>query len=550
MPLHLRWKDSLNDYHTWWVSLILLTVPMALVCLLMLSSVRSGQAEQAQQRALAVLADLEILLDHVNGGLINLQLDSSPGCGLDQRQAMQREAYRLPGIEGFLRVDADNRLLCTSWGPVAEPVPMAALTDGLGLHLSLERRVPVIDRPGLLIYRWDARGEARAAVLSTAALRQMLDRVRHADEALVIGHREQDTPLLAEGPLSSGRRFAATQALGSLEPLLWQRLDDGSRLIQVRSNQDAKLSVALIYRPATLLSVIRLERWAVLSVLLLSLGLTLAWTLLRRHRLEQVDHQIRLGLARHEFEAWFQPIVDLHSGQWLGAEALARWRRDGQMVLSPVEFIPEAEASGQIRELTARMTWQSCQLLNRLVPQAPDCYISINASPHALGDHSRGFAERLKQFFPALTADHLRVEMTESALDPDHRAAVREALVELDALGCVIGIDDFGTGQAGLDYLSDLPFSFLKLDKRYVQAIDTDSIDFRLLQSIVQLAGSLGLSLVAEGVETPAQADWLKARGVRYAQGFLYGRPMPADDFYAAFLDHQWAQAKRPRRVV
>lgn len=536
MPLHLGWKDSLTDHWTWLVSLLLMVVPVTLVCLLMLSSVRTHQADEARDKSLAVLADLDILLDHVNGSLITLQLDNSAGCSAARRQAMQGEAYGLPGIEGFLRIDAGYRLVCTSWGPLDEAAPLTALHSGLGLHLSLERHIPVVGRPGLLIYRWDARGVATAAVLSSAALRQLFDRVRLAGEAIMIGHRDQTRPLLVEGALSPLNRQAAETMLERDDRLIETALGSQSRLVQVRSSQDAKLSVSLIYPPPTLWSVIQLERWAVFSILLLSCALTVAWVLLRRHRLEQVSHQIRLGLARHEFEAWFQPIVELETGRWLGAEALARWRRDGQLVLSPVEFIPAAEASGQIRELTAIMAWQSCELLNRLVLQTTDCYISLNASPHALGEQSLEFADRLRHFFPALSARHLRVEMTESALDPNRRAEVREALARLDALGCVIGIDDFGTGQAGLDYLSDLPFSFLKLDRRYVQAIGTDSIDFRLLQSIIQLAQSLHLTLVAEGVETPDQADWLITQGVQYAQGWLFGRPMPADDFYAAFV--------------
>jgi len=536
MPLHLRWKDSLNDYWTWCVSLILMIVPVTLVCLLMLSAQRVNQTDQARERALAVLADLDILLDHVNGSLINLQLDNSLGCSVERRQMMQREAYGLPGIEGFLRIDAGYRLVCTSWGPLSSAQPLDVLQPGLGLHLSLERRIPVVERPGLLIYRWDARGVATAAVLSSAALRQLFDRVRHANEAIVMGHRDQTRPLLVEGALSTLNRQAAEAVLARDDSLIETALNPRSRLVQVRSSQDAKLSVSLIYPPPTLWAVIKLERWAVFSILLLSCALTLAWVLLRRHRLEQVSHQISLGLARHEFEAWFQPIVDLHSGQWLGAEALARWRRNGQFVLPPAEFIAEAESSDQIRPLTAIIAWQSCELLNRLVPQAPNCYISINASPLALGAHSLEFADRLQRYFPALMPHHLRVEMTESALDPSHRSQVREALGKLDARGCMLGIDDFGTGQAGLDYLSELPFHFLKLDRRYVQAIGTDSIDFRLLQSIIQLAWSLDLTLVAEGVETPQQADWLRAQGVNYAQGWLYGKAMPAGEFYSAFV--------------
>ena len=139
MPLHLRWKDSLTDHWSWWISLLLMVLPVTLVCLLMLSTVRSHQADEARDRAQSVLADMDILLDHVNGSLINLQLDNSAGCAPERRQAMQREAYNLPGIEGFLRIDAGYRLVCSSWGPVEQATEEAALQTGLGLHLSLAR---------------------------------------------------------------------------------------------------------------------------------------------------------------------------------------------------------------------------------------------------------------------------------------------------------------------------------------------------------------------------------------------------------------------------
>lgn len=535
MPLHLRWEDSLKDRWTWIVGAAILVLPTLLVTWLLVSSARLSQANLAERAAVSILSELDILLDHINGRLIGLQL-SRRDCSEDHRRHMHRAAYILPGVEAFLMADDQGQFYCSSWEPVQPVQPIVGLNRGLGLHLSLERWIPVIKQRGILIYRWGADGHATLAVLSWAAVRQLLDRAQFPGDTVFISHTGQPVPIAINGLLSPDQRLRVNAVEPSRTDARHARLDDAFRLVRVRSVNHSELSVGYLYQPRTLAQVVRADYGIVAAVFLLGIALALAWVSLRRHWLEQIEHQIQLGFKHNEFEAWFQPIVDLRTGHWVGAEALARWIRAGQAWVSPLEFIPAAEDSGQIRELTRRITVQSCQLAERIAERHPDFYVSINTSPNYLDEEVLSFAEQIQHRFSSLSARNLRVEMTETGLDSDRRRQVQATLEGLDRLGCELGIDDFGTGQAGLDYLSDLPFHFLKLDRRFVQAIHTDSIDFRLLESIIRLAHSLELTLIAEGVETEEQAQWLRLQGIHYAQGWLYSPALPAHVFSETFL--------------
>jgi len=537
MPLHLRWEDSFKDRWTWIVGLMILILPTLVVTWLLVSSARVNQANQAERAANAILSEFDILLDHINGRLISLQLNSRD-CSADLRREMHRAAYILPGVEAFLFADDQQRLYCSSWEPVEPPQSIAGLEQGVGLHLSLERWIPVIKQKGILIYRWGVDGHATLAVLSWVAVRQLLDRAQYPGDTVFISHSDQAIPIAINGLLSPAERQRINALTSSNSDTQHHRLNLQSRLVQVRSGHHSDLWVGYLYQPRTLLQVARDELGIVAAVSILGLALSLAWVTLRRHWLEQIKHQIRLALKHNEFEAWFQPVVDMRTREWVGAEALARWIRNGQAWVSPLEFIPAAESSGQVRELTRRITMQSCLLAEQIIPHRPDFYVSINTSPNYLDEEVLVFAEEVQDHFSNLSAKNMRVEMTETGLDSERRDQVRTTLERLDRLGCELGIDDFGTGQAGLDYLSDLPFHFLKLDQRFVQAIHTDSVDFRLLESIVQLAHSLNLTIIAEGVETEKQAQWLLDQGIHYAQGWLYSPALPAQVFQEMLLSN------------
>lgn len=237
---------------------------------------------------------------------------------------------------------------------------------------------------------------------------------------------------------------------------------------------------------------------------------------------------LRSAIKKQEFVLHYQPIVELASGRMAGAEALLRWpRHDGSQVMRPDAFIRVAEDCGLIRSLTAYVLERMAIEAPAFIRQHPDGYISINLSPADL--HDERILDQLRQLSetPGITARNLMAEITEhSFLDPKHAS---ENISAIRALGIRVAIDDFGTGFSSLSHLTTLTTDCLKIDKVFVDTIGTDSATSEVALHIVRIAHSLGLTVIAEGVESQLQADFLYEHGVKYAQGWLFSQAQPME---------------------
>ena len=234
---------------------------------------------------------------------------------------------------------------------------------------------------------------------------------------------------------------------------------------------------------------------------------------------------ITAGLDRDEFIPYFQPIVELVSGRLAGFEILARWQHPHFGLILPDRFIPEAEFGGQIGRLM-------CQILEkafRSAPAIPDpIFLAVNVSPHQLHDPilpSQISALAEASGFPL---GRLHVEITESALVGNIEVAQMISR-ELKALGCRISMDDFGTGYSSLRHLQVLPIDKLKVDRTFVRLMTRERESRKIIAAILGLGHSLGMITVAEGVETEDQARMLQLLGCQLGQGWLYGKPQPAE---------------------
>ncbi|MBU2097268.1 MAG: EAL domain-containing protein, partial [Gammaproteobacteria bacterium] len=237
--------------------------------------------------------------------------------------------------------------------------------------------------------------------------------------------------------------------------------------------------------------------------------------------------QIRLGLKRDEFFLTYQPVVDISNGRWLGAEALLRWkRRDGEIVM-PDAFIPIAEQSGLISQLTMRVINLVETDMSALLTAEPDFFVTINLSARDLqSERTLDLLMNLKRNSGAKSGQ-LVVEITERMLvDPEQAA---RSIQTIRSRGIHVAIDDFGTGYCSLSYLETMSFDALKIDRLFVEAIDKQAATSPVVLHIIEMANTLGLKIVAEGVETREQADYLREHGVHFAQGWLYSKPLLAE---------------------
>lgn len=244
----------------------------------------------------------------------------------------------------------------------------------------------------------------------------------------------------------------------------------------------------------------------------------------------ELTADLRRALTRDELYLEFQPIVDLRRGLVDGVEALVRWQHPVRGRIAPLDFIPIAERTGLIGPLGWWVMRTSCAQMRSWLDSgmaSPAQHISVNVSPLQLAepDMARRIARILDE--TGLDPRQLQLEITESVL-VDEPAALVADLTELMSLGVRIAIDDFGTGHSVLAYLRDLPVDVLKIDKAFVDSIDTDPSRARLTTGIAQLAQALNLTIVAEGIETAPQARMLREMGDLLGQGFLFSRPVSA----------------------
>ena len=232
--------------------------------------------------------------------------------------------------------------------------------------------------------------------------------------------------------------------------------------------------------------------------------------------------------------AAYQPIVSLTEDRYVSIEALARWTHPVRGVVPPVAFIPIAEETGLIEPLGHLMLEQSIQQLStwRRTAGTPDLVMSVNLSPRQLTDPAVAdrVAEMLERY--ALPPSALTLEITESALMEDPDLAAR-TLTQLRDLGVGISVDDFGTGYSSLSYLRRFPVTAVKIDRSFIESITMSRDDEAIVEGIINLAHTLGLTVVAEGVETVEQMQLLRKLGCDLAQGYLFSKPRPGGELAA-----------------
>ncbi len=255
----------------------------------------------------------------------------------------------------------------------------------------------------------------------------------------------------------------------------------------------------------------------------------------------QLETDMRRGLMDDEFFLVYQPQIEMKTGRACGIEALLRWRDPERGVIAPGEFIPIAEESGMIQALGARVLRDACRQVVQWHKQGMILRLSVNLSVQQLQHDSWLSIVEDALAASGLASRYLDLEITESVIitHPDKAVAT---LARLKQMGVGITVDDFGTGYSSLSYLARLPIQSVKIDQRFVHGLEKNANDEAITQAIIALSHSLGLRVIAEGVETPAQFDFLKRHGCEEAQGFLIGKPLEEPEFRSWWGLHEARQ--------
>jgi diguanylate cyclase (GGDEF)-like protein len=257
--------------------------------------------------------------------------------------------------------------------------------------------------------------------------------------------------------------------------------------------------------------------------------------------LVSLEADLHVALERHELQLLLQPIVDLRTYKMVGAEALLRWHHPVENVLAPSRFLPIAEEAGLMVPITRWIIVRVVKLAaewRRRLPANQDFFISINLSPAALRDpeFSDYVASVLRDI--KLPASLLKFELTEAALI-GNVAVARETLDRLHGMGIQLMLDDFGTGYSSLSHLQLFPFDFVKIDRPFVNRTGADQANTGMMAALVQVAGSLKLTAIAEIIETEAAAKALQEMGCDYGQGYYFSEPLEPEEALQRLLGQQ-----------
>jgi sensor c-di-GMP phosphodiesterase-like protein len=240
--------------------------------------------------------------------------------------------------------------------------------------------------------------------------------------------------------------------------------------------------------------------------------------------------ELAQAIRNGELVPYYQPIVDLTTARVVSAEVLVRWRKPNGTLVPPAQFIPLAESSGLIVELTRALMRRVCAEAGSAIGARPGFRIGFNLSARHFMDE--GVVEDVRAIFAPspIRLDQVLLEVTErQALD--NLAMARRVIASLQGLGVHVGIDDLGTGHSGLSYMLKLGVDFIKVDKMFVDALDTERYSATIIETLVSLARDMRMDIIAEGVETFEQVQNLRDRGIRKAQGYAFAPPLPGPSF-------------------
>jgi sensor c-di-GMP phosphodiesterase-like protein len=496
-------------------SIVVGALPIALSVLLAQHHGRRTEEDLLRGYASSVLSRSERITLQVYASINKLvQARNGDPCSPAQIALMDQIDLTSSDLQAVGYIEAD-RVICSSLGSFEQTIPITTSAphprgqDGVVLYTQASLAVAkgmtftIVEREGY------------AAVVHEAI---PLDVATESDRVSLATYSTRNNSY------RSVRGVVKPEWLRHTNPAGVASFDDGTYLVALAASQRYP-SVAVAAVPLADIGLQTRKLGAVLLpfAVLAGLALGVATFLLVRRQME-MPALLRRAIAQREFFLVYQPIVELDSGKCIGAEALIRWRRGDGTLVPPDAFIPVAEATGLIERITEQVLDMVASDVGRLFANHPDFHIGINlAAADLQSTRTVDLLDALMRKTGA-KAHNILVEATERGLMD--AAEVRGVIDAIHALGIEVAVDDFGTGYSSLSYLESFALDYLKIDKSFVDTLAIDAATSQVALHIIEMAKSLNLKMIAEGVETEAQAALLRERGVQFAQGWLFARPL------------------------
>jgi sensor c-di-GMP phosphodiesterase-like protein len=490
--------------------------PVVLLNLWLQDLVARHHQEEIEHVARRTIAVAEARISRVIAALDGLAARGVDSCSAAHVEALRQTMFATVPAKEFSILAADGGTLCTDLGsPAGHRRVMSSepLTRGGDTLLEV---IQLGDQPGMWVRirrLGIGAGGGLAALIPTELLSASTSSL---GEPLKIRIRVSTR----EGTIL-GDAGAAPAAAQDTDDHLVSRFASESMALDVtvlRPRNAASESQENLRTMATVVS-------GIVAILILGIAL-----LLPRRRLKNPVEELERAMKAGEFVPYYQPIVDIRSGRLRGAEVLVRWRRaDGTYAL-PAMFIPLAESSGLIVEMTRALMRRVCQEVGPAVSQRPQLKIGFNLTARHFADEQ--IVSDVRKIFgnSQMRLSQVVLEVTERQ-PLDNLTETRRVVAALQGLGVRIAIDDVGTGHSGLSYMLKLGADIIKIDKIFIDSIGTDRHSHTIIETLIDLAQNMRMDIIAEGVETFEQVVALRDLGIRAAQGFVFAPPLPGSSF-------------------